>query len=120
MFTKHKSELDQRIKKLCDDRRQLSDDIQKLVRDKSIPLKERWDFFSGSDFGLSDCACSFDTLPDIDFYAELYWERHAELHVSEIEVRLYDVDDPSLTEDQLNLWREEMLQGFIGSITCDW
>lgn len=101
----------------------LTQKVKKFVRDKNIPLDDRWDIFVFSQLGESDNYIVRLNSYDMDDYLE-YKQRHETIDLTDfVEEYLYerlDDDDEEINSEIVNAVKEEILDLFIKEFKFDW
>ena len=105
----------EKIEQLAKQKQELTVELREWVKDKSIPLDERWDVFFAS--GLGSHIGSIEEFVNLnsDDYCD-NMQRHEIVHLG-------DVSDwvGSLTSDEAyDEFREDVLSKFIKSFEWDW
>ena len=100
----------------------LISELKKLVKDKSIPLEDRWNEFIESGLGEEDrFLLSLDCYDLDNFYADC--ERYATYDVEDIIDHIIDCEEELDNVEYNNLLteiKEEILDQFICSFVYDW
>jgi hypothetical protein len=112
-----------------------------VIKDKTIPLNDRWDLWRGapSDLKAHDsCVVHFDIedkVGEISWYDDFYIERHETVDMFDLIERIredvkYGAMDYAYTKritkkfvecsELLDEWREEILQMNLESFEFDW
>jgi hypothetical protein len=104
----------EKIEKFLKLKKDLTSELKKWVKDKSIPLEERWDVFVDSELWENDCYIIHSDVLDLDrCYSNM--DRHETINVEWI--LEYFSDEP---KEKLDKFKEEILENFIYSFTYDW
>ncbi len=94
----------------------LTADLKEWVKDKSIPLDERWEVFFASGLGDHEtCYEDFVNLNSDDYCDRV--SRHEVIYLSDI--RDWGIDSLESDEDY-DAFREDVLERFIKSFEFDW
>lgn len=93
----------------------LTNELKKLVKDRSIPLEDRWNEFICSEFGEKNyCLLDLECYNLDDFYANC--ERYAIYDVEDVIDYIID-NEEELSDEELNILltevKEEILDKFI-------
>lgn len=108
----------ERIEQLAKLKVEITSDLREWVKDKSIPLDERWDVFFASGLGIhSGNIEKFINLNDDDLVSRMDYNRHEIVKLGDI--REYGIDSLESDEDY-NDFREDVLEKFIKSFEWDW
>lgn len=99
--------------------------LQPILVDQSRSLSERWDMFSKvahmmpTDMWYSG---GHTELLDISLYDDLYIDRHEQIGFIDFYERLveYDDENPLVSQDKLDAWREKILASGYGGFRNDW
>lgn len=103
--------------------------FKKYIKDKSVPLEERWEFFTIAPDFLKDhkgWVESFKILDDkgIEYYDDFGYERYRRVDTEDLVATLFECleewKDRELTEGDIHEIMEEILLKNMGSFTHDW
>lgn len=104
-------------------------EFQQYLKDKSIPLEERWNLFTGYGIHLLDetCDCPYlnwDNGEEIFIYDDFYINRHQSVWYTYLVdcIIEYTEDNPeyNYSEDRLNKLKEQILSNGYSSFLYDW
>lgn len=108
----------EKIEQLNKLKQNLTSELRKWVKDKSIPLNERWVVFFKSDLGEHVSSIEdFVNLNSDDVYDTYQPERYITIYLSDI--RDYGIKSLESDEDY-DAFREDVLNKFIKSYRWDW
>ena len=103
---------------------EIEEEIIPYIQDKSLPLNERWDCFINNDLGGHDCYIQrFNgSKIGIDFIEDGWKEKYMTLYVSDI--LEHDEKGNNITEkytqEEIDEFRENVLQKYIKSFELNW
>lgn len=107
-----------KIKQLKKDKEKLTLELKEWVKDKSIPLDERWEVFFASDLGKhSSWIEDFVNLDSDDVASHRDMDRSETVDLQDI--RAYGISSIESDEDY-DAFREDVLTKFIKSFEWDW
>jgi len=97
-------------------------EFKEWVKDKSIPLDERWKLFIDSKLGdRKGYYQSFKNFNSNDYYDKFYWDRHMTIEVDDMYERgCEDNFEYFGSPEKANEFREDVLNKFIYSFNNDW
>lgn len=113
-----------KIQKYEEDGQRLKDEVKQFVQDKTKPLEERWEIFCLAEMGeRGDWVEDFDSLNkvyggEVSWYDDFCVERMQTVYLTNVLDTLTSKDN--ITEEQINEFKEEVLQKFIWSFEFDW
>ncbi len=97
---------------------EITSELKEWVKDKSIPLDERWDTFFKS--GLGRHISSIETFVNLtgnDICSVFQPSRHETIHLGDIaEYGISSIE----SEEAYNEFREDVLNKFVKSFEWDW
>lgn len=100
---------------------ELTEKLKIWVKDKSIPLDERWDLFIKSDLGEHSRYVERFNCKLGDHFVENLENKYETNNVSEIlDFANYDPEDDSYSEEDIIEFKENVLDKFIKSFEFDW
>src|SRR5512139_1306993 len=111
----------------------LKDRFLAFIKDKDVPLDERWETFkeAPNEFLVHDLSVvTFEAeklLPrkeivwyDGDFYIERYQVVHMTDFIEDMCADKIDMEEPGWTQELVDAFKEEILQTGLGSFEYDW
>lgn len=117
-----------KIEEFLKTKEQLTEELKIWVKDKSIPLEERWEVFIKSELGeQSDFYEDFVHIESDEYNPDGHFhiDRHELITVQEIleraqEANYYSKEIMLDTEEKIIEFKEEVLSKFIYSFENDW
>lgn len=114
-------EIRDKIDNLEQQKDKLEDEVKKIVKDKTIPLLERWNLFCFAKMGNYDSdyleyRTLYKIFDDFDWHDHLYVDRYQTIKTTDIISRL----DPDVPKELVEELMEEILDKFVWSFTHDW
>ena len=106
LFNKYKEELTKKVKEYC--------------QNKEYPLDDRWNLFINSNFGKhKEYYAEFEGIDSDRYFDDFYIEKYATVEVKYLLER--GIDKQILdSDDQINTFKEDVLEQFIKSFIFDW
>lgn len=106
----------EKIEEFLKQKQQLTPELKEWVKDKSIPLEERWEVFFKSELGEN--STYYEEFEH--FFNEVYCNRLNKYQT----LKLKDVEEydwfPELSHEELIEFKEDVLSRFINSFKWDW
>ena len=104
--------------------------FEEYIKDKSVPLEERWEFFCLAPGFLKErdgSIVNFKVLDDCNieyFEGDMYYQKYEEIHteslVERLEEELEELSERGLTREGIDEIKEEILSQNLGSFKLDW
>lgn len=113
------------INKLLNDKAKVTKELREYVKDKNIPLDQRWDLFIYSELGTHHKYIIHpDGLDEDKYFDTIDFDRGTIIIVEDFleNIKILDVEDPEedkILEDEV-VFKEWCLDKFIKSFTFDW
>lgn len=119
------SEVESRISLVLVEIRELKKQFETVIRDKSIPLEERWALFVWAPITFKNTSSwveDFDSEKllgsKIFWYDDLYYERYETVNTTDMIERFKEKEE--FTPEIIDAFKEEILQKNLGSWVNDW
>ncbi len=104
-----------KIVKFLVEKDKLTQELKEWVKDKSISLDERWEVFIESDLGTHKCSYEDFAHFNSDMYCD-DTRRGATIYLSDVEDTYFENN----TLEEINEFKEDVLNSFIKSFEFDW
>lgn len=112
--------MQKQIEEFLDVKKQLAEQLKVWVKDKSIPLDQRWELFVKSELGeKSNWIERFEGIDSDLYYDEFYIHKYQTTTVD----YLYECaceNDILVTDEDKEAFKEDVLDQFIFSFKFDW
>ena len=114
------------IKTYNDTMKSMKESFVKVIQDKSLPLKDRWKLFNDAPKEFreeNDWVEDFDSIGDVNWYDDFYYERYQVVYTVDIVDRIVDKQQYPQFKDnpeKLNELKEEILSKNLWSFKFDW
>lgn len=116
----------EKIEQFLKEKEILTEELKEWVKDKSIPLEERWEVFVKSELGERISYYEqFEGVESDGYYDNYYIEKYQTVTTGQLfEIAskpTYTNKEPELnTQEQKDSFREDVLDKFIKSFENDW
>ena len=111
------------IRQFNKQKQELTEELRIYVKDKVIPLEDRWEAFKLSKLGNTDSwVMTFESLNvlysgEVSWYDDFYIDKYQTVNMVDLVENLYE---SNFTEKQIDAVKGEVLNTFTLSFVNDW